>query len=276
VCPHYYCDECWRGYIHAAVGDGPRWLSLRCPDPACPAAVVQDLVDAAADAADRDRYARFALRSYVEQSGGDVKWCPAAGCTRAVEFAGCGGAGARDVFCDCWHGFCWGCGEEAHRPVSCDTVRPWLEKNKSDSETANWVLANTKHCPKCRRPIEKNQGCNHMTCRAPCYHQFCWLCSDPWNRHSQCSRYDYDDQPREVGGDKPAAGGQGKAARQEEMLRRQQAKASLDRYLYHYERWAGGTARRCAGRTRTWTSCGSRGWRRWPPRWRSRRRTSAS
>jgi len=100
------------------------------------------------------------------------------------------------------------------------------------------VLANTKHCPKCRRPIDKNQGCNHMTCRAPCHHQFCWLCSDPWDRHRQCSLNDYE-QPRELGGgDKSGAGGQGTAGRQEERRRRQQAKASLDRYLYHYKRWA--------------------------------------
>ncbi|CAN6363674.1 unnamed protein product, partial [Urochloa humidicola] len=49
-CYHRYCNSCWRGYIfHAALGDGPRWLSLRCPDPACSATVVQDLVDAVAD-----------------------------------------------------------------------------------------------------------------------------------------------------------------------------------------------------------------------------------
>ncbi|CAL5029472.1 unnamed protein product [Urochloa decumbens] len=233
-CSHYYCDACWGGYIHAAVGDGPRCLSLRCPDPACSAAVAQDLVDAVADAEDKERYGRFALRSFVEEGGGSVKWCPAPGCTRAVELAG--GGCAMDVFCECSrHGFCWGCGEEAHRPVSCETVRAWLAKNVSDAETANWVLANTKHCPMCRRPIEKNQGCNHMTCSAPCSHQFCWLCLDPWKSGHYCSRYyDYDHPRRELDSDMSA---QGKAARKEEVERRQ-AKASLDRYLYHYQRWA--------------------------------------
>ena len=45
---HFYCDECWRGYVRAAVEDGPRCLSLRCPDPGCSAPVVRDLVDAVA------------------------------------------------------------------------------------------------------------------------------------------------------------------------------------------------------------------------------------
>ncbi|CAO2150099.1 unnamed protein product [Urochloa humidicola] len=221
-CSHYYCDDCWREYMCAAVGDGARCLSLRCPDPSCSAAVVRELVDEVADGADRARYAQFWLRSYVEESGGRMRWCAGPGCTRAVKFLGFAGDGAADVFCECRHGFCWSCGEEAHRPVSCDTVRAWQAKNVSDSETANWLLTHTKHCPKCQRPIEKNQGCNHMTCRPPCGHHFCWLCFDPWYNHYRCSRYDYERQQEPAG---------------EEETRRRQAKASIDRYLYHYERW---------------------------------------
>jgi len=29
---------------------------------------------------------------------------------------------------------------------------------------ALWLSANTKECPKCGTPIEKNSGCNHMIC----------------------------------------------------------------------------------------------------------------
>jgi hypothetical protein len=43
-------------------------------------------------------------------------------------------------------------------------VRKWITKNSAESENLNWILANTKPCPKCHRPIEKNQGCMHMTC----------------------------------------------------------------------------------------------------------------
>ena len=65
-----------------------------------------------------------------------------------------------------------------------------------------------------------------MTCRPPC-HRFCWICLQSLGRsHIVCDG-------NRARPDKVNAGG-GKDER-----RREQAKASLDRYLYHYERWAG-------------------------------------
>ena len=47
----------------------------------------------------------------------------------------------------------------------------------------------TKPCPKCSHPIEKNGGCNSMTCRW-CLVNFCWKCGQEfgeghWN-HFLC------------------------------------------------------------------------------------------
>jgi ariadne-1 len=233
-CSHYYCNGCWRGYVRAAVGDGPRCLSLRCPDPRCSAPVVRELVDEVLAADDVGRYARFWLRSYVEESGGRVRWCGGPGCARALESSG-GGDAAADVFCVCGYGVCWACGEEAHRPVSCATVRAWLLKNSSDSaETANWVMAHTKPCPRCGRPIEKNQGCNHMRCSPPCGHRFCWLCLQPAGGENHYACNDLRPHP-------PAETGVAGAGAEEKEARRL-ARASLERYLYHYERWVSNRA----------------------------------
>jgi len=50
--------------------------------------------------------------------------------------------------------------------------------------TMKLIESTSKKCPKCHHWIEKNDGCDHMTCR--CSHQFCWVCSadyDPIRKH---------------------------------------------------------------------------------------------
>jgi ariadne-1 len=47
----------------------------------------------------------------------------------------------------------------------------------------SWEQKNTKPCPKCASRIEKDGGCNHMTCKN-CNHEFCWICGHEWNSHN--------------------------------------------------------------------------------------------
>ncbi|XP_021721720.1 probable E3 ubiquitin-protein ligase ARI7 [Chenopodium quinoa] len=227
VCGHPYCITCWKGYITTSINDGPGCLLLRCPAPGCGAAVGHDMIHKLASDEDREKYSRYFVRSYIVDKK-KTKWCPAPDCENAVEFEL--GSNVYDVKCLCSHAFCWNCTEEAHRPVDCSTVAKWILKNSAESENMNWILANSKPCPKCKRPIEKNQGCMHMSCTPPCKFEFCWLCLGAWSDHGErtggfyaCNRYE--------------------AAKQEGLYdesekRREMAKNSLERYTHYYERWA--------------------------------------
>jgi ariadne-1 len=46
-----------------------------------------------------------------------------------------------------------------------------------------WERENTRSCPRCKRRIEKNGGCNHMQCNQ-CNYEFCWICGHEWNSHT--------------------------------------------------------------------------------------------
>ncbi|KAH8501286.1 hypothetical protein H0E87_016196 [Populus deltoides] len=227
VCGHAFCNSCWAGYISTAINDGPGCLMLRCPDPSCNAAVGQDMINVLTSNEDSDKYSRYFIRSYIEDNR-KTKWCPAPGCDYAVDFIV--GSGSYDVICRCAYSFCWNCTEEAHRPVDCGTVAKWILKNSAESENMNWILANSKPCPKCKRPIEKNQGCMHITCTPPCKFEFCWLCLGAWSDHGErtggfyaCNRYETAKQ---------------EGVYDEAEKRREMAKNSLERYTHYYERWA--------------------------------------
>ncbi|KAI3865341.1 hypothetical protein MKW92_016200 [Papaver armeniacum] len=207
-CNHLFCRSCWKGYINTSINDGPGCLTLRCPDPSCNAAVGEDMVDSLVCKASKEKYSGFLFRSYVEVSK-KRKWCPAPGCSSAIQFSV--GSENCDVTCKCTYSFCWSCIEEAHRPVDCSTIAKWNLKNSNESENLTWILANSKPCPKCQRPIEKNHGCMHMSCSKPCRHQFCWLCLGPWSEHGT------------------KTGGENK---------KRDGKKYIEKYAHYYERWA--------------------------------------
>jgi len=176
------------------------------------------------DQADHDRYQELLTRTYVDDKE-NLRWCPAPNCVYAVE------CGIKDkdllrivptVHCQCSHYFCFGCSLNDHQPAPCALVKKWLKKCEDDSETANWISANTKECPKCHSTIEKNGGCNHMTCRK-CRHEFCWMCMGVWSEHGtswyNCNRFE-----EKSGSD----------ARDAQAKSRQ----SLERYLHYYNRYA--------------------------------------
>ena len=70
--------------------------------------------------------------------------------------------------CKTWA--CFRCRDVWHEDVSCkdamnSQLKGWAEENKD----------NVSMCPMCNTRIEKNKGCNHMTC-AFCQYEFCWAC----------------------------------------------------------------------------------------------------
>ncbi len=49
-------------------------------------------------------------------------------------------------------------------------------------ETVEDLKVAVKHCPKCRYPIEKKVGCNHVIC-SRCAQAFCYHCEGEWADH---------------------------------------------------------------------------------------------
>uniref|UniRef100_A0A166A4L8 RBR-type E3 ubiquitin transferase n=1 Tax=Daucus carota subsp. sativus TaxID=79200 RepID=A0A166A4L8_DAUCS len=219
-CDHKYCKTCLVSYISTAIDDGPGCLSLRCPDPSCNAAIGVDVVNLLVYRQYMKKYNEFFVRSYVEGNS-NVKWCPAPDCDAAIQYNGDGESGSYEVVCDCSCKFCWRCTEDGHRPVDCDTVARWIKKNKCEESNVEWILAYTKPCPKCKRPIQKNDGCMHMTCNSMCKHQFCWTCLHPWSDSHNCNAYE-----AELNGETI-----------KEAKRRKEARALVERYTHYYERW---------------------------------------
>ncbi|KAJ0240265.1 E3 ubiquitin-protein ligase ARI11 [Hirschfeldia incana] len=222
-CGHPYCKTCWTSYITEKINNGPGCLMIKCPEPSCYAVVGQDMIDTFITIEeDKEKYYRYFLRSYVEERRNQIKWCPSPGCVYAVDFGAKNGTENYDVTCLCSYDFCWNCSEDAHRPVNCDMVSKWSIEyiEHKDYKNMTWIVVNTKPCPNCNCHIEKNQGCNHMTCSI-CKHSFCWICLCPYVGHT-CHRFEDVDT---------------KIKRKRANMTKT-AKRGIKRFMHYYERWA--------------------------------------
>ncbi|KAF7357948.1 RBR-type E3 ubiquitin transferase [Mycena venus] len=248
-CGHAACAGCWSAYITSKIRDEAEH-ACRCMAEGCALVAPDAFVRAQIDDETYTRFEELLVRHFVSCES-HLKFCPYPSCTNTVScpaaaskmslttvvpIVSCGARGIASTSGSMTqsqelvkqttgkeHKFCFGCIIDSdHRPVVCGVALLWLKKCRDDSETANWIKSNTKECPKCMSTIEKNGGCNHMTCKK-CKHEFCWVCMGPWSEHGtawySCNRYD------EKGG-VDARDSQSKS------------RASLERYLHYYNRWA--------------------------------------
>lgn len=206
TCHHCVCIECFQGYCSERLTtrrferDASIGYTIKCPA-GCPGSEVREVHHFRILGPELyDRYQRFGTEEFVLQMGGVL--CPQPHCGMGLlpedqerkvdcprEIGGCG-----FVFCreckDPYHsGPCM-----RHTAVVVNTQQEvavdqaalhraqWEER-----ETGSYIQQNTKLCPRCKVPVEKNGGCMHMTCR--CKFEWCWICETQWNGECQSSHW---------------------------------------------------------------------------------------
>jgi len=193
-CDHCFCTDCFKSYLQQKVLDPLTLLSCPCPFSGCNFIVTHDIFTKLLnnDPVSLKAYNKCLIRNFTE-SNSDIKLCPNPKCDVIVKVPG---HGMIEVKCQCGYTFCFKCLREGHRPCDCEMVQYWENKSKSDGENTKWLIVNTKQCPNCHKYIEKNQGCNHMTCRKEaggCGYEFCWICLGEWKPHGsswyECKKY---------------------------------------------------------------------------------------
>eukprot|EP00759_Apiculatamorpha_spiralis_P016987 PhF_6_TR2324/c0_g1_i1/m.4130/K11968/ARIH1; ariadne-1 len=223
-CQHKFHKLCMRKYLLNEISTKASLsLCTTCPMVNCRNVCDREVFShffAASQPEVMDKYAYYRFCSYVENHS-KYRWCPQ--CRNPVFYDDFVRATEKShvVQCtSCNEEFCFSCGAEAHAPATCKQLRLWLQKERDESETANWVAANTKPCPQCTSTIEKNGGCNHMVC-SQCKYEFCWICEDKWEKHGnswyKCNFYEEKADSAKTSRDK--------------------AKRELERYIFYYSRY---------------------------------------
>jgi len=181
-CGHAYCKECLNRLIEVLVNQGGV-LAMLCPQPGCGESMKSEEIKTLCSPETHKKYICFSELAAL-RADPNVRWCPVLKCSNYVrgpptdpliDWLACGTCGAQ---------VCFKCGEERHDPAQCGQEAQellasrhaeFVESQRTFEEWKAYKKNDVKQCPGCKGFIEKNMGCNHMTCRA-CKYQFCWLC----------------------------------------------------------------------------------------------------
>lgn len=133
-CDHpRYCMDCWLQYVQHAVSEGKACVDLRCPTPGCGEAMrpshFAKILGSSQNTELLERYRRFSAESLVDDSRGRLRWCPGQNCGAAAPRPL---SASTEICCHCGTQWCFHCLTDSHLPVTCESVKKWQEKNKSD------------------------------------------------------------------------------------------------------------------------------------------------
>jgi ariadne-1 len=202
-CNHAFCRSCWVSYFEERLAIKSLAGRVDCPRHNCDERVLMSDVTRISEPIAIQW--REAMLSVVVDKCDRFSPCPGPDCTvvaccpkdRSATRLG-------PVHCvQCGTEYCFDCRQKPHAPALCADFEHW---HRIFSSSKYWIQTNTKPCPSCKVPIEKNMGCNHMHC-SQCQYDFCWLCLAPLRNHMEghsCNAYnpleaaDNDDERRAI------------------------------------------------------------------------------
>ena len=172
-CGHSFCSSCWYDSLSVKIKEN-KLSFIKCLDYNCqeklPDYFIVNILKGNNDLL--KIYNRYKLELEVIENP-NKKLCPYPNCDSYLELKNIHN---KDVSCLNNHTFCFLCLKQPHGNLPCNGND--LDKSVIEYAKNNFV----KRCPKCNIIIEKNKGCNHITC-TKCGYQWCWLCNEQYNEN---------------------------------------------------------------------------------------------
>jgi hypothetical protein len=164
-CYHYFCDDCYYEYFKEKISNN-QIGRIKCLQKDCDTILSSNFIEKilCRDIPLLEQYKNLESRRQLILNP-NIQLCPYPNCESYAKKD----ANTNYVCCiKNKHKFCFNCLKDWHGNKKCD--------DSVDKSFEKWrVSYKVKRCPKCKFFIEKNFGCNHITCSS-CGYQFCWLC----------------------------------------------------------------------------------------------------
>lgn len=174
-CKAYFCKECYKGWMESAIRDTA--TTVICPNGKCKQTLDNDSeVLPFVGEKERELLLKNMNDVFLANIPGFM-FCSTKNCQNGFI------ANPDDSFVTCpkcEKRSCVSCKNEYHVGLTCEQYKAFLaSKDDGFRQSEEFLKSKCKNCPKCSAPIQKDAGCDHMTCTR-CKNQFCWICLKPY------------------------------------------------------------------------------------------------
>ncbi|KAL4463271.1 hypothetical protein ABPG74_007272 [Tetrahymena malaccensis] len=179
-CGHFFCKSCFQEYMNSIIIQGNQIFQKTCPQEGCSEMIcLNEYLEFFKNHQQQIQIQNIIINDCLLKSE-YLQVCPLRNCENIFKFTRQNAKQQYNLNCDCLKKFsCQSCQDEAHLPLTCQQKQKWDRMIQSEDQniTKNlqYLIQNTKACPSCKSPVEKNGGCQHMKCWN-CQTRFCWAC----------------------------------------------------------------------------------------------------
>lgn len=195
-CEHMYCQECFEEYCKSVASTSENEFRIKCQgigENCTHAFSLSELQDHLPSLA-FEKLLTSSCEEYIRRHPESFRYCPTPDCGFIYRCAQDSDAKSFEHTCpNCFEPICTSC-HVRHGGYSCAEYEDIASGGHKALEKLKREL-NIKDCPKCTTPMEKTEGCNHMTCRG-CRSHICWVCMAIFETSGPC----YDHMNKQHGG----------------------------------------------------------------------------
>ncbi|KAI0089503.1 hypothetical protein BDY19DRAFT_107788 [Irpex rosettiformis] len=180
-CGHTWCKNCLTSYLLAAIDTKSFPLNCLGSGARCSSQIPLKIAHRLLSSEDFQRVIHASFLAYIHSRPSEFHYCPTPDCQQVYRTA------PPDTVLQCPSclvRICGNCHIEHHEGKRCPD--PEKEELRLFEEWS--VGRDVKRCPGCKTFIEREAGCNHMTCTR-CRTHICWVCLETFSESEAC--YDH-------------------------------------------------------------------------------------
>jgi IBR domain, a half RING-finger domain len=183
---HTYCLSCFEECCKSAASTSKDEFQIKCPGDSGTCSAVFNLRELKEhlSSAVFETVLQSSFKEYIQRHPETFHYCPTPDCGYVYRCTAASDPKPRAYTCPkCFEPICTSC-HARHGEYTCAEYKDIVSGGVEALAKLKKQL-NIKDCPRCTTPMEKTEGCNHMTCGG-CKAHICWVCMAVFDVSGPC------------------------------------------------------------------------------------------